>query len=248
MGRDHERYEQLAVGHVLGGLQADDASSFRAHLLGCRDCRMVVAELRGIASDLEAAERDERARALVTTELAEHDEVPDPAPPASRVGVRHVTIAALVVVLLAGAMAFWNLHLRTTTAAATGVAEQQSEVLGVLADGLRLTVAAEHPVRGLAAVADDRVAMSLVGLPDVADGERLVIWREHPEGLEPVRTVSRRELGAGPAAFVVDAGGAEAVVVSLEREQLGDGPRGRELARVELRDELTPEQEAPPAA
>jgi hypothetical protein len=235
MDEDHDRYQQLAVGHVLGGLAADDASSFRAHLLGCRDCRLRVAELRGIASDLEAAERDERARSLITTRVEEEgqDEEPPPDPPASRIGIKHVTLAVVVVAILAGAMAFWNLHLRTTTAAATGVAEQQTDVLEILAEGLPLTVEGTHPVQGLAALSDGRVAVTVVGLPAL-DERHLVVWRRAEAGDEPVRTVTQRQLGEGPLALSVAAEDAESLVFSLEERPLGDGPQGRELLRVEL--------------
>jgi hypothetical protein len=235
MGEDHERYQQLAVGHVLGGLAADDASSFRAHLVGCRDCRLRVAELRGIASDLEAAERDERARALLTTQDEREQEADQtaPAPPASRVGIRHVTVAVVVVAMLAGAMAFWNLHLRTTTAAATGVAEQQTDVLQILAEGLPLAVEGRHPVQGVAAISGGHVAVSVVGLPTL-EQRRVVVWRRGDDGDEPLRTVSARELGQGPLALTVPTGGADALILSIEEGPLGDGPAGPEVVRVEL--------------
>jgi hypothetical protein len=235
MGEDHERYQQLAVGHVLGGLAADDASSFRAHLVGCRDCRLRVAELRGIASDLEAAERDERARALITTQVehAQEADLPAPAPPGSRVGIRHVTVAVVVVAVLAGAMAFWNLHLRTTTAAATGVAEQQTDVLQILAEGLPLSVEARHPVQGVAAISGGHVAVSVVGLPAL-DERRIVVWRRGDEGDEPLRTVSARELGQGPLALAVPTSGADSLILSLEEGSLGEEPTSPHLVQVEL--------------
>jgi hypothetical protein len=234
MNEDHERYQQLAVGHVLGGLAAEDASSFRAHLLGCRDCRLRVAELRGIASDLEAAERDERARALITARDEDEQDLEEPPqPPRPRVGIRHVTVAVVVVALLAGVMAFWNLHLRTTTAAATGVAEQQTDVLEILAEGLPLSVEGRHPVQGVAAISDGDVAVSVVGLPDL-DQRQLVVWRRGEDGVEPVRTVSARQLGDGPLALAVEADGADELVLSLEEAPLGEGPDGPPIARVTL--------------
>jgi hypothetical protein len=234
MNEDHERYQQLAVGHVLGGLAAEDASSFRAHLLGCRDCRLRVAELRGIASDLEAAERDERARALITArdEDEQAAEAP-PQPPGPRVGIRHVTVAVVVVALLAGAMAFWNLHLRTTTAAATGVAEQQSAVLEILAEGLPLSVEGRHPVQGIAAISEGNVAVSVVGLPAL-DQRQIVVWRRGEAGDEPARTVNVRQLGQGPLALAVSTEDADELVLTLEEGPLGQGPSGTEIARVDL--------------
>jgi len=60
----HARFEQLALSHVLGGLDRGDADDFRSHLRTCAPCRARVAELRGISSSLDAAAREERRRAV----------------------------------------------------------------------------------------------------------------------------------------------------------------------------------------
>lgn len=237
----HEHYQQLAVGHVLGGLEPDDAAAFRSHLSGCRVCRARVAELRGIASELERAERDERARATVQTEVAHQeseDAGPRPRRPAaeagSRIGVRQVTVAAIVVVLLAGAMAFWNLHLRTNNAVMATVAEQHAQTLEVLAGGVPLDVAADHPVRGLAAMDGEHVAVTLTGLGQPAEGERIVAWVDDGAGLTPVAELQIRSVGDGTVAVVLEDEGAETLELTAERGPVGDEPGGELVASVDL--------------
>jgi hypothetical protein len=235
----HERYRQLAVSHVLGGLDADDAAAFRSHLQGCRDCRARVAELRGIASDLERAERDERARATVQTEVVrrtpdgqEVAEATEPSGP--RIGIRQVTLAAVIVMLLAGAMAFWNLHLRTTNAVVVTVAEQHADTLEVLAAGTPVDVEAEHPVRGLAAIDGERVALTLTGVEE-AEGARLVAWLRDGTGATPVAELQRRAVGEGTVALVVEDQDAEVLEITVERGELGERARGEQIASVRLR-------------
>jgi anti-sigma factor RsiW len=74
MGNGHERYDGLALDHVLGGLSGRAASEFRSHLASCGACRSRVDELRGIAAELGEIERDERSRARLQTEVARRDD------------------------------------------------------------------------------------------------------------------------------------------------------------------------------
>ena len=239
MDDGHERYRQLAVSHVLGGLAPDDAAAFRSHLQGCRDCRARVAELRGIASDLERAERDERARATVQTEVVRRDPegeeatgVAESAGP--RIGVRQVTIAAVIVMVLAGAMAFWNLHLRTTNAVVATVAEQHADTLEVLAAGTPVAVEAEHPVRGMAAIDGERVALTLTGVEET-EGARLVAWLRDGTGVTPVAELQRRAVGEGTVALVVEDQDADVLEITVERGELDEQARGEQIASVRLR-------------
>jgi hypothetical protein len=240
MDDGHERYRQLAVSHVLGGLDPDDAAAFRSHLQGCRDCRARVAELRGIASDLERAERDERARATVQTEVVRRQPEGEPEateagePTGPRIGVRQVTIAAVIVMVLAGAMAFWNLHLRTTNAVVVTVAEQHADTLEVLAAGTPVDVEAEHPVRGLAAVDGERVALTLTGV-EATEGARLVAWLRDGADVTPVAELQRREVGEGSVALVVEDRDADVLEITVERGELGQRARGEQVASVRLR-------------
>jgi anti-sigma-K factor RskA len=237
MTGEHERYEQLAVGHVLGGLDAADAAEFRTHLLGCRDCRLRVAELRDIAADLAAAERDERAQAQVRTEVArrveDDEELADPTP--QRIGVRHVTIATVVVVVLAAAMAFWNLHLRTASATYAHVAEYRGDTLRELATGIPVEVDLADGVDGLVVVDGDDIAFTLDGLPALLDDERLVVWLiGTDEGSVPALRIHAFQLGSGVlAGHLADRGAAE-LVITRQHGAATDEPAGETVARADL--------------
>ena len=231
MADGHGHYQQLAVGHVLGGLGPDDAADFRSHLAGCRDCRARVAELRGIASDLERAERDERAREVVRTEVARREPEAHEAPASgSRIGVRHVTVAVVVVVFLAGAMAFWNLHLRTSNAVVTSVAEQHAQTLAVLASGIEVDVEADHPVGGIGAVDGDRVAVALTGV-EVPQDARVVAWLHGADGPVAAAQVVPAQIADSHLALVLEDADAGRLELSVEQGELGDRPAERPWPR-----------------
>jgi hypothetical protein len=232
----HERYEELAVGHVLGGLDASDAADFRAHLLGCRDCRMRVAELRDIAADLAAAEREERSEARVRTEVARRTaEADDGDDGHDRSQLRSGVIAIVIVVavIVFGALAFWNLHLRTQVAALDLLVERQDAALNELAHGAAVVVDAVAPTSGLVVVDDAEVAFAFVELPPLVGGERYVVWllgaEEGDEQILVARTDDRSVAG------VTDLRGAREILVSVEDGPTGTSPSvGREVARADL--------------
>lgn len=236
MGSQHERYEKLAVGHVLGGLDATESSDFRGHLLGCRDCRLRVAELRDLAADLAAAERDERARALVRTEVARRDE-PDEAGPAGRprLGIRHVTLAVLVVMVLAVGMGFWNLHLRTAAAGYAQAAGYRGDTLRVLAAGQAVALEVEGAVVARVVVDDAEIGFTVSRLPELAEGERLEIWLTTADG--PVRAlapVPARHVTEGDVAGHLERAGARELLITRERGPVRDTPGSQVLVRADL--------------
>jgi anti-sigma-K factor RskA len=237
MTDEHERFEELAVGHVLGGLEAAEAAEFRAHLLGCRDCRSRVAELRDIAADLVAAERDERAQAQVRTEVArrveDDEELVDPR--SSRIGVRHVTVASVVVILLAAAMAFWNLHLRTTSATYAQVAEHRAETLRELADGVPVETEVADGVTALVVVDGDEVAFSIAELPVFGSDDRVVVWLVGTEdGDVPALRLPASRLGTGLLAGHLEDEGASELLVTRQRGAPTSRPEGEVLVRADL--------------
>ncbi len=226
MTGEHERFEQLAVGHVLGGLSAADAANFRSHLLGCRDCRSRVAELRGIAADLADAERDERSQERVRTELPRRtvEETETEQRVGGRLTIRHVTVAVVVVVVLATAMAFWNLHLRTSTAAYLNAAESQSETLAGLADGVPLEPELRSGVTGLAVTDGESVSLTLSGLDPLGDDEYLVAWLLEGDEAEGRQLAAPGGLDEGRVATTLETGGATELVLSRETRTDADGP------------------------
>ena len=112
----HRRYEDMAVSHVLGGLNSNDGRMFRSHLVDCQLCRARVGELRAIAHDLADVERDERRlaeRRRVDTKPVEID-VDDAAPDQGSPPRRLFLLAVAGLLLLIGLMG-WNFVLRSNT-------------------------------------------------------------------------------------------------------------------------------------
>lgn len=244
MGDEHERFEELAVGHVLGGLEAADAARFRSHLIGCRACRSRVAELRSIAADLVAAERDELASTAVRTEVADQDDdaSPQPAPPPQRLTIRHVTLAVVVVALLGTAMAFWNLHLRTVAAGYLEVAEARGETLRELATGVAVPIDTAEGIDATVVLDGQQVAFTLAGLPVLDDGDVLVAWLlDADDGAEAVLYAPAARVDDDAISGHVEDGGASRLVISVERGAPGEGPSGVELLSAVLRRSLDDE-------
>jgi anti-sigma factor RsiW len=232
----HARFEELAVGHVLGGLPAADAAAFRDHLGGCRICRSRVAELRSIADDLAAAERDERAQAAVRTEVPRRaDEDPAGPEPAARIGIRHVTLAVVAVAMLATAMGFWNLHLRTTSASYFATAEARGATLQQLAAGSPLEVETAGVATALAALDGDTLAVTVDGIAPLDAETWLVAWfRGEPTG-ERARVLARPGgLPEGAIAFSDDVGEATELVITREPQQGSSVPTTPPIVRVPL--------------
>ena len=238
MSDQHEQYEQLAVGHVLGGLSAADAANFRSHLLGCRNCRSKVAELRGIEAELADAEREERSRERVRTELPRRaEDQPTHEPPRSRVTVRHVTLAAVLVIALAGAMAFWNFHLRTVAASYLAVAESQADTLEGLATGVALELELADDVAAAATTDGERVYLALEGVADLADGEYLVAWLvELPEedGAQARPLAGPGQPDGDVIATSLETDGARRLVVTRESDTSVERPTGTPVLETQL--------------
>ena len=237
MADTHGRYEELAVGHVLGGLTAKQSAEFRDHLHSCPECRTRVAELHGIADDLAAAERDERARTPVRTEVSRRTEPEGHPVGVSRIGVGHVTVAVLVVLALATAMAFWNLHLRSTATAYLGVVEAQGDALARLATGVELEPELAAGLEGRVVTDGEHVTLSLVGLEVLGDGERLVAWfegAEDPSATPPRVLAGPGELEDGTVAASLEIGGATGLKITREFGVSQREPEGPVLVEATL--------------
>lgn len=234
---DHERFEKFALSHVLGGLGTSEAAEFRGHLLDCRDCRLRVAELRDLAAELAATERDERRRASVATQVAQSAGQPE------REGSRLAFLAApwfrislLVVVfaVLAGTF-FWSFHLRRVTGEYARTLAAQSSALEVLAAGDALEPEVREGVRAVAAQRDGAVAVSLSNLPELGANEVLVGWVVAPDEVEQFIIGDGAAIAAeNVVPFVIETGG-EVLVITVEaRGTVPSEPGGRELVRVVL--------------
>jgi hypothetical protein len=240
MDDGHERFEGLAVGHVLGGLDPVDAAEFRTHLVNCRACRMRVAELRDIASELAAAEREERAAARVATETVRRAEDEDAPVPGWHPGRRAVALTAVVVTLVLVAVLFWNFHLRGNNAALVAVSTTREAILAALADGEPLTPRFAEGVTGIVTRDGDRVALSIGGVPSLAQDEVVVTWLLNADGVATSRfaPVSAVSVEDGLLALYGEHRGAHQMAITIEERQLLaglDGPTGRVLVEADLR-------------
>lgn len=189
----HTRYERMAVGHVLGGLDEVDRAAFRAHLLECSDCRRRVNELRDIASDLARTEREERRLAgNGTVDVEAEPETDDRDAQAAEVApVRQwpwgVVVIGLVPLLVLGTLA-WAVWQRAQTDLTAAVATAQQQVLDVLASGEPVPFESVEDVQGMIAADGERVGVNLAGLPELRPDEALLVWLLGDEGEAVGRT------------------------------------------------------------
>lgn len=228
---EHDRFDGLAVEHVLGSLSTPEDAEFRSHLLSCRDCRMRVAELRDMAAGMAAAEREERAQLRTKTETEQRREAPaEPAPPWwRRPGAVTAGVAGVVVVVLG--LLFWNLHLRTVNLTARQAVAFDENVLAGLAEGELAQVETADGVTGLAAVTAEGVALTVAGLPEVAENRWQVVWlRTAAEGWSK-RLVSSDGAPDGRLATTLEAADPLDLVISIEDDLTIDLPT-RERALV----------------
>ncbi len=234
---DHGEYEQLAVEHVLGGLDQETSSRFRAHLSSCRDCRQRVVELRGIAADLEVAEREERRAAAATKVETARREAEPPESGGDGGRWRTAAIAGLLLAAVAVAiLAFWNLHLRDVRTALEQSLSVRGEVLDLLLEGdvVAATSSADGVVAQLAKQ-DDRLAINATGLVFRHENQRVAVWTTDAEGkTTPLVTVGKGSVPDGRLALVIRTLGVERVVVTVETFPLGPVPRGTTMLTVDL--------------
>lgn len=230
----HDRYEALAVGHVLGGLDQHDSSEFRTHLVGCRRCRSHVAELRRLADELSQVEREERQRAATMLEVAEEtDAVERTRPrPWHRTGVR-ASVALVVLVVMVGLL-FWNLHLRRVNSILETLATSRNEVIRILSEGDPLEVEVGDEVGAAAARSGNEIALAVHGLTAPGLDELLLVWSIRPDGSaldeDIVPPGAYRD---GRLALVVPARDVSKIVISMETVPLTRGlPAGDRLVTV----------------
>lgn len=224
----HARFEQLAVDHVLGGLEQIPAAEFRGHLVGCSACRAQVAELRELASHLEATEREQRR---TNTKLEVSRRPTEEAPP--RTGRPTPTwaqvVAAVGTVLLLAGVLFWNLHLRTVSLAGEQLAQIKAAVLETLAVGQPVPATFADGVDGVVVRDGATVALSVVGVGAVPEGRELVLWLLPQQRREVVPAVV---VDAGRLALRTDVVVPTELVLSVEPVgSAATQPSGRVLLR-----------------
>lgn len=222
----HERWDALALGHVLGGLPDADASEFRGHLVGCRQCRARVAELRSLASDLDAVEHEERVTQRIRTQTESRRELSDPGEEATRDRPRSLLLLGVAVAaILLGGLSFWNAHLRAQQQELVELAELQERTISVLGAGSVVAArTSSESVTGVVAVDGDRVAYSLAGLPVPSSGEVLVVWLEVDEQWESRAVHTPRQVDEGRLASTLAAVDASRMMVTVESAVVPDAP------------------------
>jgi hypothetical protein len=214
---DHTRFEEMAVGHVLGGLDAPASALFRRHLLDCRPCQARVAELRDLAGELAMAERQERAAQRLKTQTPTRREL-EPPPQDDPGRRRRRLIGLAVAVVVAMGLVAWNNHLRQQNAALVETSRLRESTLQTLGTGEVIPVTLTGRVTGVVVEDGGRVAYSLAGLPDIDPGEALVVWLQTGEGMSRVRVHPAAQLGDGRLAAVIDAADASRLQISVEEQ------------------------------
>ncbi len=167
-GSDGHRYfEEMAVSHVLGGLDESEGRVFRSHLLECGPCKAKVGELRAIAHDLADVERDERrvrtAKAVDTKRRDGDDDRDDE--PDDRRSLQLSRIALLVGIGVIMLLSGWNFMLRGEVARQQARAHNEREAAALAQFGSQAEI--RHQADGIqAAVGYDgkRLAVLLQGV------------------------------------------------------------------------------------
>lgn len=237
----HDRYDELAVGHVLGGLSATDATDFRGHLLDCPHCRARVSELRGLADDLESAAREERAAQRLRVEAAPR--VMEAAlPPDVKVDARRrwMFVAAATGMAVLVTAVVWGQALRFNSASLTATGSPGDRVLAALADGVALPVETRADVTGVASYdeAQGHVAISLGSLDGLAESNQVVVWIESGTATpswEAVVELPPSRLVGDRLSLVVDTDPATtAIIVTVEMTVMPEVPNGNPVFRAVL--------------
>jgi hypothetical protein len=229
----HRPYEDMAVAHVLGGLDTDQGRVFRSHLLECSDCRARVGELRAIASDLAGVERDERRqRSVQSVETKQRDEdAPErPAPPPAVPAVpRWLVLVLAVAVVALGSYAFM---LRTSNARLEVLLEREIDLRTVFELGEPMEVEFRSAgVDASARVHGNRIALLLDGLDDDTV-YTLYLIDDRPDG---PRTVYHQLLRAQDGRVVVPLplrGGEDRLLVTVPDRSPALDPDGQRVLEV----------------
>jgi hypothetical protein len=169
---DHRSYEDMAVAHVMGGLDDDEGRLFRAHLLDCGDCRARVGELRAIAHELAGVERDERrVRSAQTVEMKSRESDGEQPPPARPRFGWVGRVAVFLGVALVGLLGAYALTLRGQIAELELRHRQQVEASAALEHGRELSII--HTAPGVTGATAKRHGDSVVVLLEGLDDDRV---------------------------------------------------------------------------
>jgi anti-sigma-K factor RskA len=244
---DHDRFEELAVGHALSALEPEDEQVFRQHLASCTACQRDVQEhqetLTLLALSAEPAEPPpavlEGIRAATAGQGLAASSGPAPSRPAGTASIAKArerrdgrtsravqwvgAAAAAAMVLSLGA---WNLALRSDRDASQQYGDRLAAAVRDLAepDSSRVPLASEDgDVLAVAVVKDDGVSLVVDGLEPNSSGTTYVLWAQGPSG--GVRPVGAFDVEQSQVDVVQDLpveGGVESVTAYLVSNEQGD--------------------------
>ena len=204
MTADHEKWEALAVGHVLAALEPEDEDLFASHLAGCSVCARTIAEMTSVASHLayaaEPAEPPAALKSSILDAVAASGRAPAPSArgesalgnvvPLVRPAPQHASTrwaqllsAAAAVVLIAG-LGVWNLNLRQNVQIADQAVARMTRVEQLAADPttVRVPLTSGNGAKGSALVRGTDVAVLLKGLPRNDASSIYVLWYQDDGG------------------------------------------------------------------
>lgn len=167
----HHPFEEMAVAHVLGGLDETDGRLFRSHLLECSDCRARVGELRALAHDLADVDRDERrvraAKALETKRReTEEDDEETPVPQRPVRARRVPTLGGVIALVLVLGLVGWIYTLRGTVAAQETLVDNVQTAASVIQFGDEAEIVWKmDAVEATVSTRGGRLAVLLDGVP-----------------------------------------------------------------------------------
>ena len=202
MTPDHDKWEALAVGHVLAALEPEDEDLFATHLRGCDACARTVAEMTSVASHLayaaEPADPPPALKASILDAVARSDRpgvLPALATPSTggAVPIRSRRVAAArwtrVLSMAAGValvvgLGVWNVNLRQNAQLSDQAIARMSRVQQLAADPttVRVGLTSGRGAKGTALVRGTELAVLLDGLPENAPNSVYVLWYQDEGG------------------------------------------------------------------
>jgi hypothetical protein len=187
----HRHFEEMAVAHVLGGLDTDQGRVFRAHLLECSDCRARVGELRAIAHDLAGVERDERRERSAQAVETKSRQEPEQDPGTTATSRQPSRLLVLVLVGLLVGLSSYTFILRGNLNRAEHALEDRLEASAALEHGEELPLRYRAPgVEATVKVNGDRIVVLLEGVTP-AEEHAIYLMVDTEEG---ARTVYRHRV------------------------------------------------------
>lgn len=217
---DHERWAELAAGHVLSSLDETDEAAYLEHASHCDSCQQLERDLSitlgELATSTTPVTPPPSLRASIMREVLADDEnhtaavvsIGD-ARRTTRRPTWLVAAAAAAVVIVAGSVA-WGLSGHKQASVAARCAKVHCPTVALDADGRQVATVM---------VLDKTAYLQANGLPATPAGHSYVLWRiskgQPPVGVAALRTTpTSAPVKAGPVAVPIS--GVESFAISEE--------------------------------